>query len=247
MPLLDHFHPPLGERRPWESFHATWCSALADHLNRDLLPPSYIALEQVSRGASIEIDIGTYVDDVGEAKADGNGGTAMLTKTVWTPTAVPLVLPAEFPERFAVEIHASEGDRTLVGAIELVSPGNKDRAGKRRLFASKCAGYLARGVGLVIVDVVTSRGGNLHNEMVQMLELDAAFRLDPAMTLYAVAYRPLRQDDRAWIDAWPTRLAVSERLPDVPLSLAADFCIRVNLEAAYQEACDRRRVVDALR
>ena len=35
MPLLDHFHPPLSERRPWESFHSTWCGSLADYLNRD--------------------------------------------------------------------------------------------------------------------------------------------------------------------------------------------------------------------
>ena len=36
MPLLDHFHPPLSVRRPWESFHTTWAAALADHLNREL-------------------------------------------------------------------------------------------------------------------------------------------------------------------------------------------------------------------
>ena len=30
MPLLDHFHPPLSERRPWESIHARWCGSLAD-------------------------------------------------------------------------------------------------------------------------------------------------------------------------------------------------------------------------
>src|SRR5437879_4200896 len=112
MPLLDHFHPPLSERRPWESFHATWCSALADHLNRDLLPPGYIALEQVSPGASIEIDVGTYLD---EAEQSSSGGTATIARTVWTPTAPALVLPVEFPERFAVEIHATQGDRTSVG------------------------------------------------------------------------------------------------------------------------------------
>ena len=28
MPLLDHFRPLLSERRPWESFHTTWASAI---------------------------------------------------------------------------------------------------------------------------------------------------------------------------------------------------------------------------
>src|SRR5271154_183698 len=62
MPLLDHFHPPLSERRPWESFHTTWASALADTLNRDVLPAGYIALEQVHAGADMEIDVATWTD-----------------------------------------------------------------------------------------------------------------------------------------------------------------------------------------
>jgi hypothetical protein len=45
VPLLDHFHPPLSERRPWESFHATWATAIADILNCGVLPSGYIALE----------------------------------------------------------------------------------------------------------------------------------------------------------------------------------------------------------
>ena len=48
------------------------------------------------------------------------------------------------------------GGATLVGAIELVSPGNKDRAEAHRAFAAKCASYLHEGIGLVIIDVVTS-------------------------------------------------------------------------------------------
>jgi hypothetical protein len=60
MPLLDHFHPPLSERRPWESFHSTWASTMADALNQGILPANYIALEQVHAGANIEIDVATY-------------------------------------------------------------------------------------------------------------------------------------------------------------------------------------------
>lgn len=242
MPLRDHFHPPLSERRPWESFHATWCSTLADHLNRDVLPAGYIALEQVHPGASIEIDVGTFLDESKDEHAANNGGTATLTRTVWTPTAPPRVFPAAFPEQFAVEIHATEGDRTLVGAIELVSPGNKDRASKRKLFAAKCATYLARGVGLVIVDAVTSRQGNLHNDLMHLLDLDATGHWPSSTSLYAVAYRPLRRDGVDCIETWPMSLVVGQELPRVPLSLAADFCVAVDLEAAYVDACQRRRL-----
>ena len=32
MPLLDHFHPPWLNVRPWDAFHATWATALAEQL-----------------------------------------------------------------------------------------------------------------------------------------------------------------------------------------------------------------------
>src|SRR5947209_7454891 len=136
MPLLDHFHPPLSERRPYESFHVTWASAIADALNRDVLPAGYIALEQVHSGAPVEIDVATFEETAAE-NAGQNGGVAVRPRTVWTPSAPPLILPASFPERAAVEIHAAEGGRTLIASIELVSPGNKDRESKRRQFAAK--------------------------------------------------------------------------------------------------------------
>lgn len=247
MPLLDHFHPPLSERRPWESFHATWCSALADHLNEALVPLGYIALEQINPGASIEIDVGTFAEEIVGSPPQAGNGTATLTRTVWTPAAVPVVLPGAFPDRFGVEIHSTEGGRTLVAALEMVSPSNKDRGSKRRLFAAKCAAYLARGVGLVVIDTVTSRRANLHNELVQLLELDASARMQDTESIYAVAYRPLRRQDADVIDTWPMPLAVGQPLPTVPLSLAADFCVAVDLEEAYRDACRRRRVDEALR
>jgi hypothetical protein len=241
MPLRDHFHPPLSERRPWESFHSTWCTSLADYLNRALLPPGYIALEQIHRGAAVEIDVGTYAERLTGTSGDA-GGIATLAKTIWLPSTSPLMFPAAFPDRFTVEIHSTEGGRTLVAAIELVSPGNKDRQTKRTLFAAKCAAYLAQGVGLVIVDTVSSRQGHLHNELVHLLGMDAALVMQPPAALYTVAYRPLSRDGEGWIDCWPTPLTIGETLPTVALSLSADSCLALDLEIAYSDACQRRRV-----
>jgi hypothetical protein len=231
----------LSERRPWESFHTTWASTLADALNRDVLPPGYIALEQVHAGASIEIDVAAYAAPAASAGANG-GGTATATRTVWTPATAPLVLPAVFPPSWTVEVVSTEGGRTLVAAIELVSPANKDRVGKRRLFAAKCATYLSRGIGLIVVDVVTSRQGNLHNELIDLLGLEAAFRMPDPPTLYSVAYRPLQVAGAGQIETWPVVLVVGQPLPTLPLSLDAERCVPVDLEAAYVEACRRRRV-----
>jgi hypothetical protein len=239
MPLRDHFHPPLSERRPWESFHTTWASSLADLLNEEVLPTGYIALEQVHAGAAVEIDVAAYQE---AAAPSSEGGTATAPRTVWTPAAAPMLLPASFPPSGTVEILSTEGGRTLVAAIELVSPGNKDRGLKRRLFAAKCATYLGRGVGLIVVDVVTSRQGNLHNELIELLELGESFRIPSGESIYSVAYRPLLESGTGRIETWPSALAVGEPLPTLPLALEAEHCIAVDLEVAYQEACRRRRL-----
>ncbi len=220
MPLLDHFHPPLSERRPWESFHTTWAATLVDALNHGILPPDYIALEQVHAGAAVE--------------------------KVWTTATAPLLLPAAFPPSCTVEILTTEGGRTLVAAVELVSPANKDRANKRRLFTAKCATYLSRGIGLIVVDVVTSRQANLHNELIDLLGLAPTFQMPSQHTLYTVAYRPLQVAGAGRIETWPVPLAVGEALPTMPLSLEAERCVPVDLEAAYLEAGRRRRIDEAL-
>ena len=244
MPLLDHFHPPLSERRPWESFHATWASTLADHLNQRVLPAGFIALEQLHAGAAVEIDVGAFTEPL--APPDKGGGTATTLRTVWTPATEPLILPASFPPGCTVEILATEGGRSLVAAIELVSPANKDRAGTRRLFAAKCATYLSRGIGLIVVDVVTSRQGNLHNELIELVGLEAGFRLPVEQSLYAVAYRPLHEAGAGRIETWPAALSVGQPLPTLPLSLEAELCLPVDLEAAYAEACQRRRLQEVV-
>jgi hypothetical protein len=237
MPLRDHFRPPLLDQRPWRSFHATWCTALANRLNNEFLPEGYIALENVSPGPAIEIDVAT----MSPIRPDpaGNGATLTLPRTMWTPATVPEVFPFEFAEQARVEIHDRTGARGLVATIELVSPGNKDRERKRRLFTAKCASHLSQGVAVVIVDVVTTRTANLHGELLAVLEQPVPAGLPP---LYTVAYRPVTQDGVGRIEYWPMTLALGQPLPAVPLSLEAECCVRVDLEAAYSDACSWRRL-----
>ncbi len=246
MSLLDHFHPPLSERRPWESFHTTWASAIADLLNRDVLPPGYIALEQVHAGLMLEIDVATFAESGLQGQAGDGVSTVAAPRKVWTPVEAPLVLPAVFPPGSTIQIVSSEGGRTVVAAIELVSPANKDRPGTRRLFAAKCATYLSKGLGLIVIDVVSSRHGNLHNELMELLGHGEPFRMPANEQLYAVAYRPLRHADSDRIESWPVALAIGDALPTLPLSLDAELCVPVDLDAAYLEACQRRRLEEAL-
>jgi hypothetical protein len=54
-------------------------------------------------------------------------------------------------------VYDAERERRLVSAVELVSPGNKDRPESRAQFVAKCAALLRQQVSVVLVDVVTAR------------------------------------------------------------------------------------------
>jgi hypothetical protein len=244
MPLLDHFHPPLSTQRHWESFHTTWASAIADALNQKWLPEGYFAEEQLQPSARVEVDVATFEEPAGEEPAGDRpiGGVAVAGRRTWVPPA-PLTMSGLLPEGVEVLVFSGEGGPTLVGAIELVSPANKDREATRRAFAVKCASYLHQGIGLIIVDVVTSRLANLHNELVRLLDQPGKFEQPAEATLYAVAYRPVRRGEQDWIETWPQQLAVGKPLPELPLWLGPDLVVPVNLDSTYADACHRRRLV----
>ena len=241
MTLLDHFQPPLSTRRHWESFHARWASAISDALNRDLLPKDYFAEVQVHVGSRVEVDIATFQDEGVGDMSGGGGGTATMPARVWAPPAAAMTMPAIFPDSLEVLVYSTEAGPILVGAVELISPGNKDRDEYRRGFAAKCASYLQQGVGLVIVDIVTTRRANLHNELVRLLEAGDEFVLAPE-SLYAVAYRPIRRVKKEAIEVWPETLQVGAELPVLPLPLDKGLCVGLDLGATYSEACEKGRV-----
>ncbi len=240
MPLLDHFHPPLSSQRHWESFHTTWATAIADSLNQEWLPEGYFAEEQLHPAARIEIDVATFEE--GGAGGD-RGGIAMAGARTYSPPAPTWRVPNVTIQGVELLVFNSEGGPTLVGAVELISPANKDRPDSRRAFAVKCASYLHQGVGLVIIDVVTSRSANLHNELIVLIDAESGFSMSASADLYAAAYRPLRRDECDQIEIWPQALAVGKSLPELPLWIGPDLVVPVNLESTYANACRRRRLL----
>jgi hypothetical protein len=59
MPLLDHFHPPLSDRRHWYAFHNSWATYISSQLNA-MLPEGYFAEANVQFG--VEIDVAAFED-----------------------------------------------------------------------------------------------------------------------------------------------------------------------------------------
>ena len=240
MPLLDHFHPPVSVRRSWEGFHGLWAAALVEKLNRDILADEFFADMQVHIGSQVEVDIAT-LDESKESGQPGDSSTITLTRA-WAPPKTSLIVPTVFPDDIEVQVFATTTGATLVGAIELVSPGNKDRPETRRAFAAKCVAYLSRGIGLIVVDIVTNRLANLHNEVIGLLGHGEPFLLATSDATYAVAYRPSRQPSGDQIELWPKVLAVGQPLPQLPLALRNTGTVPVDLEETYSEARERSRL-----
>jgi hypothetical protein len=238
MPLLDHFHAPLHPQRHWEAFHSRWASAIADALNADLLPPGYFAEPETHATGRVEIDVATF-EAPGEQGDRGGLATVTLPTRVWSAPPAALSMPCVFSGAFRVLVFRNEGGAVLVGAIELASPGNKDRAEERRAFAAKCANYLYEGVSLVVLDVVTNRHGNLHNEVVDLMQCDSTFHFGCEESLYAVGYRPVRRESADVVDVWPTELFLGQPLPTLPLYLSGDVCVPIELEATYNDTSRR--------
>lgn len=229
MPLLDHFQPPLSERRHWHAFHNSWATYLSSQLNT-LLPAGYFAEANVQ--FEIEIDVATF-EEAGAAGAPAG----------WMPPAPAASHPFEMAGVVVeVGIFSRSGGPQLAGAVELVSPANKDGPLHREAFVSKCATYLQAGVGLVLIDVVTERSASLYRELLVQLGLGDP---GPGPELSGSAFRPVEREGVRVLDVWFETLAVGQVLPTLPLWLRGGLCLPVELEATYERTCIEQRVQPA--
>lgn len=242
MTLQDHFHPPLKSHRYWHGFHNGWASNIAAALNR-YLPEGYFAQPNVMFG--IEIDVAAFEEPVLLLTPQpAMTGASAAPGLAWTPP--PPTLVVSFPlatDTVEVNIFSATAGPELVGAIELVSPGNKDRPMNREAFISKCQTYLHQGVGLVIVDIVTERAANLHNEMLARLISSTSSGF--TASLYATAYRVIERDGQPSLDIWEQTLAVGQPLPTIPLWLRGNMCLPVELNATYERTCQEQKITAA--
>jgi hypothetical protein len=243
MALQDHFRPPLSVRRHWHAFHNAWAANIAADLNAQL-PEGYFAEPNVQFG--IEIDVATFEESPQASSHDVSQWgtmprTSMDTHGAWSPPApvytIPLLLVSDTVE---VMVFNSDAGITLAGAIELISPANKDRPAHRSAFVSKCETYLQQGVGLVVVDVVTGRSANLHNDLLARLAAPPAVYLH--VELYAAAYRPVERNGQPSLDIWQETLGVGDVLPSMPLWLRGALSVQVALAATYERTCREQRI-----
>jgi hypothetical protein len=233
MPLRDHFHPPLSKKRSWEELHGGWPMMLAAALSRKL-PSGYVAGPRVHLGPYFEIDVASFEEEepTGPASAGAEGESGAAT------------LPDQ--DEYEVRVYDEEHELRLVAAVKIVSPGNKDRPESRRAFVSKCAALLRHDVSVALVDVVTIRPFNLYAELLAFIgQADPTLAAGPP-PLYATAGRRKSAPDsprpRSRLQTWAYPLAIGQPLPTLPLWLADDLAVPLELEASYEETCRILRI-----
>ncbi len=244
MPLRDHFRPPLDDQTSWEGFHGQWPAMIVLALQRRL-PRRYVAAPRVHSGSLVEIDVATYETDhpdhPSQAAGNDNGGVATA---IWAPPRPTLALSSDLPEldEYEVRVYDSKRGRRLVAAVEIVSPANKDRPEHRGAFVAKCAALLQQRVSVTIIDLVTTRNFNLYRELLQLLgQADPSLQPDPP-PLYAVACRESRRGDGWLLETWAHALTLGQPLPTLPLWLADNLALPLELEECYEETCRVLRI-----
>jgi hypothetical protein len=115
----------------------------------------------------------------------------------------------------------------------------KDLPAHRDAFTAKCQTYLQQGIGLIMVDLVTTLSANLHHELMQRLHLPSDQSAPP---LYAVAYRITQSENTPQLECWQESLTQGDLLPTLPLCLKGGLYLPIELERIYQYTCDRQRI-----
>jgi hypothetical protein len=225
MPLHDHPNLPARSRINWRSIHTVWAAQITHYLNSNRLPQCYRA-EPV-----IKFHHGNDADE---------HAAAMM----WTPARPLLVAQVEFGdfEICEVPIYDSEASRSLVAAIELVSPGTKERPAHRDAFAITRAAYLQQSVSLVVVDPITEHRSNMHEVIMRRIHLGDDVVQAVTAPLYAVAYRTAGIGTRMRLEVWPAKLAVGSPLPTLPLWIAPTIAVPLDRETTYNAACASLRI-----
>jgi hypothetical protein len=245
MPLRDHYRLPVWKKASWEGFHSCWPTSMCRQLV-DRLPPSFVLEPRVDLGPFFELDLSRF--DGGDAAGrDMTDNAGILYGGAVTPVAAPptQTIETDLPAQYAYEVRIFdlERDRRLVAAVEIVSPGNKDRCESRRALVAKTAALLEQGVCVSFVDLVTVRHFNLYADLLALIDrTDPAVSAQPAPT-YAVTCRGRTgEEHRPPIDVWYIPLTVGQPLPELPLWLTDDIGVTLDLEVSYEETCRTLRI-----
>lgn len=231
MPLRAMYDPLEADWKPWNGFNAGWACTILGRLNLEVLSPDY--------RAGLDVHKPQFAVPTFEAVPDHL--VSQVTPDRSFPPAAAMSAPVGFLEPQAADLTVTyDRCQQLVAVVAFANPDFTDSAAGRRAFAVKCACWLQRGTTVVVVNVW--RPADLHGELMEVLRLPDPVEWESPTGLSAVVYRVVRFADRDRLDVWPYPLAVGEALPTVPLWLAADLAVPLELDLTYEAACKSLRI-----
>ena len=215
MPLHD-----WTDDRGWDSVHQFWVNSLIYWL-QDYLPSGY----RVYLGSVPRLAVAGDRPEVVAAGVFADGIEPDFQ-------AVAVMDPGP---QSAVQVTR---DGQLVAAVEFVSPRNKDRPSSREFYRNRYLGYLLLGVNLALIDVhCRPLGFSFVDAVAAETQCPVAAGVPPHAASWQVGGPA--PDVGRFLSGWHRRLAPGEPLPTLPLALAADRVVLLDLESTYAEAARR--------
>lgn len=224
--------PYLEDPANWSDFHSTFINYWRETLLQ-FLPPNYTARigERVYLVEGPPFSQRLTNPDVAVERQPGAGrplpSTATATAMRRAPVTLPLLLADELSETYIEILHRP--DRSLVAALELRSPSNKEEPGRSTYLAKRHA-LLQQNVHVVELDLLF--GGRRLPLRVPL----------PAADYYAFVARADRRPD-CDVYFW----TLPEPLPSLPIPLRAPdadiyFDLKAVLELAYERGGYAREI-----
>jgi hypothetical protein len=217
----------------WEGMHLLWSAELLHDL-KPRLPEGYRAYLGSSPILAVGSPAGKPDLSVRTWQPDNPRLPSNPTYAAFDAPDVEVSVSAIEPSTaLLVEHHGS-----LVAAVELVSPRNKDRPTSRDTYLSRYLGYLLNGANLVLIDVHPRPAGfSFADRLTEELSLD---RQPPWPAPFAISYRvgePAATGGRL-LAIWRRPFVVGQNLPSIPLPLTVEVAVPLNLELTYAQAAE---------
>jgi hypothetical protein len=217
------------ETAGWDGVHQVWIVELLYWI-KPRLPAGYRAYIGTTPTFAIGAPVEDRPDVVVRDWPTGNGPAAPAAASFEEPDQEIAVAALEEQKALFVERQGR-----LIAAVELVSPRNKDRPSSRTAYGSAYAGYLLKGVHLLLVDV--------HRQPVRFSFADRIadelqIEQPPCPAPFAISYRvgePAPNGGR-FLAIWRRPLTVGAPLPSVTLPLSVKDAVPVDLEQTYTRA-----------
>lgn len=231
MPVHDWTRVNAGT---FHDFYNSWIVELKRVLNQGLLPQGYYAQsEQDAWDVSPDVLALQAADDVVGPPFSSGGVLAVAD----SPPQVSIVAIADENDSYALRrrtlvIRHESGDE-IIALLEVLSPGNNNRAAKLDRFLDKAVSALQSGYHLLVIDLLPEGRFDpqgIHGAI--WAQFDSRPYVAPLGKPLTLAAYTASTPHRAYVEP----IAVGDVLPKMPLFLKSDWYVSVPLEATYMTA-----------